>query len=465
MPQTQLRRFEQILQNEISLVVSRSRLSDVTNTSDFGKVLKATSRELDEAYFQLTRLTDLFDLSQASGEDLDERAKEIQPGTLKRIKARRAVGTIVFSRNSSTVGDVTIPTGTIVKTAAGILFRTTLQGAILNAQASSTAIPVTAENPGAVGNVPAGTIVKFASKPAGVDSVTNAAGMTQGRDKEADDAFRQRLRNYLASLSRCPVQALEFAAVGTEDPVSGKAVAFAHIFEDPVDAGKVTLYIDDGAGTASTLGTPVVGEVVTANLAGPPAGSAIGGEEFLKLTQKPIDKDGSAFTVTSSIRGALTLGTNVYLNPVSGLLFFDPPLAAAEVITASYTPFIDLIPVVQKVIEGDPDDRQNFPGYRAGGVRVRVLSPVVVTQGVEAVLTLATGTDRDTAVAAAQDAVMDYINNLGISGDVIRNKLIERIMEVSGVTDVNMTIPASNTPGIILDNQIARTSLSNISIS
>lgn len=459
----QLRRMETILQNMISLTVARSNLSDVADTSSFKKVLAASSREIDEAYYQMTRLNDLFDLQKAAGEDLDERAKEIQPGTLKRIQALRAIGSVVLSRFNSTIGDVVIPNGTVLKTADGKVFRTTLQGVILNTQNNSAAISVTADVAGAAGNVSAATIVKFGSKIPGVDAVSNPAGLTQGRDKEADDSFRARIINFISSLARCPPQALEFAAVGTSDPVTGKTVVFAHVFEDPVTLGLITLFVDDGAGTAGTLGAPIPAEVVTAGLAGPPPGAAVGGEEFLSLAFHPLDIDTSPFVITSNLRGALVVKTTVFVNPASGRLFFNPPLAPGEIITAQYTPWIDLIPVVQKVIDGDVDDRTNFPGYRAGGVLVRVLPPVVTEVQVQGVLTVASGVDRPTAITGAQNAIQDYINNLGISGDVVRNKLIEVIMEVSGVTDVNLTVPLSNV--IILDEQIPRTNLANINIT
>lgn len=452
MPQLQLRRAETILQNMISLVVAPTDLSDLSDTSGFKHVLAACARELDESYYQLANLNNLFDLRKARGEDLDERAQEIAPGTMKRLQARRAVGAVVFSRNT-TSGTITIPNGTIIKTADGTLFRTTLQASILNTQSDSDSTPIAAITAGALGNVPAGTIKKFSAKVPGVDSVTNGASTSYGRDQEEDDLFLQRLLNYLSSLARCSPQALEFAAVGLEDD-TGKQVIFAHIFEDPVDLGKVTLFIDDGAGTVLELDTAIPSETVIS--------PALGGEDFLYLDNPPVDIDSSTFTITSSTRGALTAGSTVFINPASGLLKFTPALSAGEVITAAYTPFAGLIPVVQKVVDGDPDDRANFPGYRAAGALVRVLSPDVVTISVEAVLTLTTGTDRPTAVVAAELVVLDYINNLGISKDIIRNELIERLMGVDGVEDLELVSPSVNI--VILDDQIPRTSSATIDI-
>lgn len=459
MPAVQLKRFEAILERMLSLTIARSDLSDVTDTSVFKHLLAACAREIDECYYQMTRLNDLFDLQRAAGADLDARAKEIQPGTLRRIRARKSVGQVRFSRNN-TSGDVTIPNGTMLKTPDGKLFSTTLQGSILDTQATSTLVPITAVTAGAVGNVASGQIKKFGAKIPGVDAVTNPAATSQGRDDELDDSFRQRIRNYVASLARCPVQALEFAAVGAEDPDSGKQVVFAHVFEDPNNHGEVILYIDDGAGTAATLADPTVGEVVTAGL---PGGHAVGGEEFLSLAATAIDSDGSPFSLSSSSRGGLTIDVDYYLNPASGRIYFSPPLSTGEIIEANYTAFTGLIPIVQRIVDGDPDDRANYPGFRAAGVRVRVLSPNVVTPLFEITLSLSEGADREQTTAAVADEVMDYVNTLGISGDIVRNRLIEKIMGVDGVADFTMPLPLGNIT--ILDNQIPRASSDTINVS
>lgn len=453
MPQLQLLRFEQILERQLSRMVARTDLSDVSDSSIVKNILAATARELDEAYYQMTRLRDVFDLRRASGEDLDERAAEIAPNTLSRIQANRAVGEVTFSRPGTT-GTITIASGTTVKTSDGTVFRTTQQAFILAGATSSGAVPITAVTPGVKGNVPANTIIRFSSKIPGVDAVTNIAATTQGRDAESDDAFRQRISNYIASLSRCTPQALEFVAAGTVDPISGKSVQFAKVFEDPLDPSNATLYIDDGAGTASELGVAVTGEVVIA--------SALGGEEFLSLINAPISLD-AGLTVTSSVRGVLSRGSQYYVNTASGRLFFTPALVPGEQITANYTPFVNLIPEVQKVVDGDPNDRLNYPGYRAAGVSVTVLSPEVVSVDIEGILSVR-DVARSSAVANAKLAVQDYVNSLGISGDVIRNEVIDRIMDVDGVTDVQLSLPSSNIN--ILDDQIPRiSSVSTINIT
>lgn len=476
MPRLQQRRYEAILQNIINRVVARTNLSDLTDSSALKQVIAAFAREIDEVYFQLTRLTDLFSIDRAAGDDLDERAKDIQPGTLTRLGARRSIGTIVFSRTLSTGGTIVIPTGTKVKTSDGLVFATTQQAQIEDTSVEqiaghgvgrdSNVVSATADAAGEDGNVAQNTIIKFVSKPSGVSEVTNPGAFTGGRDEEDDDAFRARLKAFISALARSTVQALEFIAVGVENPtVSGQQVLFSHVFEDPVDRGNVILYIDDGAGTAVTTAT-ATNEDVTLGLAGPPPDSAVGGEEFLQLDNYPIF-EGTAPVLVSSTRGTLTAGTatggEYDINPASGRIYFDPPLVTAETIDATYTYYTGLIAEVQRVIDGDVNDRTNYPGYRAGGVLVRVQAPTVINQNVTAVLTVLDGYERAAVVTTAEDEVSRYINNLGISGDVIRNELIERIMSVPGVFDVALTFPTVNQP--ILDNEVARILDVDINIS
>ena len=451
MPTQQLKRYEQILQGMINALVARSDLSDVSDSSVAKHLLAAPAREIDEFYYQLALVPDRFSIDTAVGDDLDARAAEIQPATLFRRLAAKATGQVTFSR-SGTTGTVTIPIGTIVKTADGVEYVTTTVGTINNGFSSSNSVSAIAVEAGAAGNVSPGVIVKFDAKPAGVDSVTNAASFTNGADKESDDEFRARLKAYIRTLARCTPEALEFIA-GSVQLDSGKRVVFAHCFEDPIDRGEVIVYVDDGSGTAEEVEV-VSGESVIAG--------AVGGEEFLTLDNKPV-KRAAGFTITSSTRGVLVEGTDYTLDEASAQLYFDPALTAGEDIEADYTAFTGLIAEVQKVIDGDPADRGNYPGWRAAGVRVRVLTPQILQQVVEAGITFEEGYATQDVLDEVEAAISDYINNLGISGDVIRHELIRVIMSVAGVYNCSLTSPASDV--ILLDDQLPRITAGNITLA
>ncbi len=542
MPPFTPKRQETILADEIASVVTNTDLSDVTDSSGVKNMLNATARELDESYFQMENLLTLFSIDKATGDDLDGRAKDVQPPTITRIGPRSATGTVTFSR-STTTGTVNIPSGTRVKTSDAIVFVTNAVATITPTSPEQISghgigrdaapVGITAEIPGGNGNVVANTIIKFDTKPSGVDEVTNQGPTLLGRDKELDDAFRQRIKDFIASLARCTPQALENGVLGLENTATGATILFSRAIEDLLNLGNVSLFIDDGTGSAETVQviestdlvavftwagpsltvtTPATGEVVvgdfirldsdgqwfeiasivpntsvtilnpgsltvptgatqssvdtgadrvTQGLGGPPADSAVGGEETLFLDNIAI-KAATAFTLVSSINGVLVDPTDFSLNTASGQIQFVVPLVTGEVLFAEYTRFTGLIELAQKTIDGDTSDRTNFPGLRAAGVLVIVLTPTVLIQTVDASLVVAEGATRADAVAAAENAVLTYINGLNIADDVVRNEIISRIQSLGEVSDLILTSPATNI--VILDDQLARTTINNVTI-
>ena len=539
MPRFTPKRYEQILPQMIARVVTRTDMSDVSDSSVVKHILAAAARSDDEQYYHMTLLLELFSIDTAVGEDLDERAKEIQPATVSRILAQKATGSVVFSRNAASGLTITIPIGTKIKTSDGVLFKTTSTGTITPTSPEqisghgvgrdSNLVAVVAEVAGTDGNVAAETIIKFTSKPAGVDQVVNPSAFTNGLDKETDDSFRQRLKDYIASLARCTVSAIESGVIGQQDPDTGSTILFAKVVEDIVNLGNVTLYIDDGTGAAESVaftaealavdwtwnGTTTVTttdtsdvavddfirldsdgqffpiqsivpntsvvvsnpggatiptgtgasskgtDLLTKGLAGPPPDSAVGGETTL-YTDIPSIKDSDPFVLTSSTRGTLVQNTQYILNPASGQIDFTPALVTGEQVMADYTYYQGLIALAQKIVDGDPDDITNFPGLRAAGVFVRVQTPQVLLQNVVVTVTVAEGYDQDETKDAVRQAIKDYINTLNISGDVIRNRLITKMMLVPGVLNVLLTTPAGDIA--ILDDQLARTQDANIAV-
>jgi len=612
MPKFTPRSEEQLKAQAIAKLVSRTGLSDVGDSSVMKHLIGAMCRQDAQQYYQMTLLLQLFSIDTATGNDLDERAKDIQPGTLTRLLASKATGTVVFSRKGIT-GSTIIPVGTKVKTGDGKIFSTTTVGNITPTSVEQIAghgtgrdsnlVSVVAEVPGSDGNVAAGTVVKFGSKPAGVDEVINLTAFANGRDKETDDAFRTRLKAYVGGLARCTVGAIKAFLIGQQDPETGASIVSVNIFEDPVDRGNITVYVDDGTGTAEAVdrswvaltedmtwngtltvttlitdepdfdvgdfikfaitdplfevvsivpqalsgtwtwdgsttvlttdtsgvspgdeikfgidgipfsidsivpntsvtilnpenetipngvgstyrvGDPKVvtidnpsaesipsgtgtsykaGDNVTQGLAGPPPNTAVGGETVLYLDNPPV-KTAEPYDFYSSTRGLLVEDTDYRINPATGQVDFLTALSAGERVVADYTHYVGLIAYAQKLVDGDRNDRINFPGLRAAGVYAVVATPQVLLQNVECTITVKEGFDYDEAAAKVRQAIKDYINTLGISGDLIRNRLIEKIMAVDAIYNTIVSIPANDV--IILDDQLARTADPNIVIT
>lgn len=455
----------QILQALIARTVATSGLTDVADSSAVKGVLAATARQIEEAYIAVLAMEEKFSLDTARGDDLDERVADYLPSGITRNPAVKAISTVAFGRGG-TSGVATIPLGTVVTTDDGIEFETTAVGTIIDTASASVPVAVIARVAGVDGNVDAGFISNFATKVAGVDTVENSAAATLGADEESDDALVTRLREYLATLSRSTPRALERAAKSVS-LANGRRVSFANTVEtiDTEGAlGPVLLYIDDGQGTAeSFVGADVV-EVVTAGLLGPPADAAAGGETRLQLDAWPV-REASGFTLVSSGgpgRGALTDGTEFFLTPSTGVIHFSPALTTGEIITATYRNFDGLIQAVAQRIEGIPGSTTEL-GWRAAGVEVNIAVPIVLIQTVAASLFIAEGYDRASVVTAAQTAVISYVNGLGISGDVIRNRIIEVIMSIDGVQNTTLVTPANDV--VIGDDELPRTTTLNVTLT
>lgn len=463
MGQLTIRTNKQIITRMRNRVVARTDLDDLTRTSGFNQVLTAAAREDDEQWFMMGKLQDFTDLDKVNGVDLDERAKELNPDLISRKLAIAATGQVKFSVSTAVAGsDVTIPIGTEVQVpgagaATPIKYTTTTEGTILIGNTESNLVSVVAQETGTDGNADPDTITGFGSKPSGVDAVTNPNAFTTGQDKESDDAFRARIKRFILSLSRATVPALQYAAYLGEVSSTGQTVLFANVVEDLVNLGKVTVYIDDGLGTAeSTQG--VTGESVLA--------AAVGGETEVSLGNKPIKAE-AGFTIYRNA-SPLTFGTDYAINPANGKVKFLPAvfpngLTALDAITADYTYFDGLIQNTQLHVDGDTTDRTNYPGYRAAGVQVRVLSPTIVQLSFTANITVLQGYSQTTVAAAVSTAIQGYINNLEIGEDVIYAELVERAMGVTGMYNLNITAPTEDR--VILENQLARILSANITIT
>lgn len=455
-----------ILQRMQNRVVTRSDVTDLNQVSSVNQALAAAAREDDDQYFQMLNLLDLFDLDKAAGPDLDEVGKVVNPDILTRILAQAATGSYVFSR-VGTVGVVTIVTGTQVEVpGTDIKFVTTEEATIGAGNQDSNTVSIVAEGTGTTFNVDPDTLTGFASKPPGVDSGTNPTAINNGVDLESDDKFRSRIKAYLKSLSRATNTAMIYAALTAIDSATGKSVIFAQSVEDEFNPGNVVLYIDDGAGTveSTAVGAPP-DEVLLA--------SALGGEVDFFTTNKPI-KIESTFTLEHDPSGAppavnLVKDTDFTVDPSSGHIKliqaqFPTGLAAGDKLTMkAYTYFDGLIQITQKIIDGDPTDRSTFPGYRAGGVIVRVLSPTIIFMTVAADITVLQDFSQTAVATAVTAAVSGYINGLTIGEAVILNELRKVAMSVPGMFDIKFTAPTQNRN--ILLSQLARIVSGNISIS
>lgn len=186
---------------------------DLSDTSPLLKLLQIYALELHNLWQQLEAVYYSAYLHTASGDSLDDVVALLG---FRREPARRATGTVTFSRSTPADRDVVIPKGTRVATSDGsVVFRTT--GAVtLAAGETSVDAPVEAEEPGAKGNVAANTITKLIDPVTGIESVNNTEPTSGGRDKETDAALRLRVWRQLAGAGRGTLAAIKASVAKVE---------------------------------------------------------------------------------------------------------------------------------------------------------------------------------------------------------------------------------------------------------
>lgn len=163
----------------------------VEDVSDIGLRLRVLAGEVYRALGQVEWLRQQAFPQTARGEALDRHGAQ---WGLARQEARKAQGTMTFSRYIPLVFDVLIPAGTLCAAAGeeAVEYVTT-QDAVLAAGELTVAAPAQAVEPGAKGNAAAGFINTMVTPVSGVQYASNRSAFTGGADAEDDESFRARI--------------------------------------------------------------------------------------------------------------------------------------------------------------------------------------------------------------------------------------------------------------------------------
>ena len=175
----------------------------------------------------------------AQGDYLDKHA---QLRGLERRAAVAAEGILRFQTDQPPSTDLTIPAGTVCMTAGLVRFETT-EEVVLSAGETWAEATAAAVEPGAAGNVAAGTIRAMAVAPVGVSQCTNPAGFAGGLDEESDEDLRARV---LETFQRMPNGAN--AAYYEQSAMSFPQVAAAAVVSRPRGVGSVDVVVSTPTG-------------------------------------------------------------------------------------------------------------------------------------------------------------------------------------------------------------------------
>jgi len=441
----------EFLQSIIAEFVARTGASDIRAGGTMYQYAKALARQLYLTQANILNNRDNYYLSTARGDDLDKRVADMPPGTIVRGGGTRANGGVVLFSRPVATGPLTILAGTlVVRSSDKYRYTTTSNATFGPADLVSSSVSVIAQTYGTIGNVVAGEIDSVGSPIVGVTAVTNTSAIQNGEDAESDDELRQRISLYVKGIARSTTAALVQAILNLTDDTYGtiKFAKCAPVLDDY--PGRVSVYIDDGAGTAGLTNTIPAGEVLI--------NSAIGNETILYLANRPA--------ATAPI-------ISVNAVPMAYKLIFPwgqvqvPLLTAADHVTAgAYEAYIGLVALAQQVIDGKPYNPINYPGYRAAGEIVTVL-PALLAGGVyvdiDVWFDVEPNADRGSIISTAKAAMVKFINELDIGKPLYRAALIDVLMEQSGIVNVSsVQLNLVDVDLYVADNGVARTSDSNI---
>lgn len=452
----------EILREMMARVVGRSRLSGLRRNGFTFHVLSSAATEDAELYFQLARLREIFDLENATGSDLDERAQELifSDEKLLRIDKRNATSSVIFGR-TSTVGAAPIPIGSYVAasdSAGQILYKTTAAGSILNGNTESSAVPIVAVDAGIRANVDALAVSKLVSRPPGVLTVRNTAKIDNGVDKEKDPVYRARLKGHVQSLSRGTPFAVE-SFVGAVQLTDGQRVRYSKMIEPVVPNGTAVVYVDDGTGGLDVYDSGFLTSPDTL------IASAAGGEERTRLSKYAVRDDGSFVLKKNGV--VMVRNTDYFLNRANGEISFAVALTAGQAITVLYRYYTGLVYEAQLIVSGKPDDRLNYPGVGPASTEIRVLPAARALQTLVGQLSVLDDFDVSTVSVAVASAIQTYINNLSIGEAVLVSKTYAAADSVAGVADFAITSLSGSSPAVnqtVLPSAVARILSAGITI-
>ena len=446
----------EIHNNMLARVQSTSVLSDSESSSVLNAILGSISDEIHDVQLSLFNVANSFNYNTASGAYLDARAAEL-PGTgLSRTGPTAAAGAVLQVTRSSvdSTSALLLPAGSVFSRSDNPTISYTTSGDVLipanqlvypDLTAGQTPISLICSTTGAVGNAPAGVITTVDQAPGNIVGATNTVAITGGVDLETDSSLRTRIKLYLSSLARCQRSALRYLALTF---TSSEDVQFRHaaVYEDPKTPGIVELVVDDGTTGTTADGQTITG-TISANLS-PILYHTPAAVEPIKTIKKTTSGNTDTIALSelsqeadnwTSIheRGVLILGSNVLK---SGALASNAnELRAGDTYEISgYSVYTKGIAELQALIEGNPTDVQNNPGYRAAGVRVKVVPPTYSYLSFDSTITAEAGADLVTVYSNVKNEIIAFMADLAPGDTLFMSQLISHVVtSVEGLLSIN----------------------------
>ncbi len=371
-----LKGFTQLIEDmSAALQSSATALVDVSVGSVIRAIFEANASVALWLQWLILQVLQTTRASTSVGADLDSWMADFG---LSRLPAAASAGTVTFSRFSPNLA-ATIPVGSVVKTADGLLsfavvqedmlstWQPILSAYVIPSGVVSIDLPVICTTSGAAGNVLAGTINVIAASLPGTDMVNNASPLINGADAETDLAFRNRFQCYLASRSRATLVAVRNAVAGVRQGLNVAIEQNTGLGGSP-QIGAFLVIVDDGTGYPAT---DLLADIATAVDAVRPIGTtfAVVGPQVLTVSVSLTATFSSAASSATGIPG-LENYVATYLNslPIGGVA------SVTRVAQHAYRVGPDLMNITDVKLNGTSNDVAASPStvIKAGQVEVSV---------------------------------------------------------------------------------------------
>ncbi len=459
-----------IAESWLAKMLARTELTDVVEGSSLWFEAFTTAEELAHTEFRLQQLRNSFYLQSSDlvGDALVERGNELPVNAVPKLGKTSASGTVMQVYRKDAVAVQTLPAGSIFRRTDGVnlYYKTIVPYTFAIGVVGIDNIYVVCTEQGAQGNAPAGVIATGQGLPDWVIGVANTLPITNGSDGETDEQYRARLLLYLSSLARSQRSALEF--LGTSFiALDGSRCRFAKCFTDNKTPGYVELVVDDGTdlSTAAQTGPLIQGIVPTGGQTiFPHAGPATEPIQTMKL-----------------VRGAQTLilqnGVDMFSYPelgyIEALRGLPKSPAAGDVYyiggngASAYSTFTGIISELQQAVNGNVADPVALPGWKAEGVRVRVVPPDVIYVSMDLVVVPVNNVSLAELQAEVLVSTIEFMASLGPGEPLYIAQLINVLTDNPNLLNVRVYNKGESTakpdvyPG---PREVLRSSLSNLSV-
>jgi uncharacterized phage protein gp47/JayE len=297
-----------------------------------------------------------------------------------------------------------------------------------------------AEEIGADYNVSKDSVIYKVSSVPYINSVNNYVSLTNGTDIETDDNYRQRIQNAASSPGKASINALENAllsipgvvSVIVDDLPERTIEDEAQIFNDNTLKNKLlneVAFVDDNVTPTNILVTDTFG----------------GTADYTYVTDYELD-DNNYIVWNSG-------GTNPTHEDIFYVDYQCNWLGHVEILVAAQT-----FPITQTL--SDLIDEVILE-TKAAGVSVTWKEPDVVQVNIECDVTVNTdaGYNSDTVKEEVQSALINWLNNMQINENVLLSEFYKIVMNVSGVSNVEIVDWNGDTVAPFSDITIASTEI------